>query len=84
MGTLSPASWAIHGASLPPHHAGTNATKLPSRHFSIGISILDMIRSRCGSGFHRHTISLTQIEFFFRVFARWGVAWCGHLRNPLP
>jgi len=22
--------------------------------------------------------------FFFCVFARWGVAWCGHLRNPLP
>jgi len=30
-GKLSPASWAIRGPLLPPHHAGVGATKLPSR-----------------------------------------------------
>ena len=31
----------------------------------------------------RHTTLLTHTTFF-RVFAWWGVAWCGRLRNPLP
>ena len=32
----------------------------------------------------RHTTPPTHTNLFIWVFARWGVGWCGHLRNPLP
>jgi len=31
----------------------------------------------------QHTTPLIHINSF-KFFARWGVAWCGHLSNPLP
>jgi hypothetical protein len=31
----------------------------------------------------RHTTPLTHTHFF-KLFARWGVAWCGHLCSPHP
>ena len=42
-GKLSPASWAIRGPRLPPHHAGVGATKLPSSYSHMGASILGVL-----------------------------------------
>ena len=42
-GKLSPASWAICGPLLPPHHAGVGATKLPSSYSPMGASILGVL-----------------------------------------
>ena len=37
-GQAVPASWAIRGPLLPPHHAGVGATKLPSSYSPMGAS----------------------------------------------
>ena len=42
-GKLSPASWAIRGPLLPPHHAGVGATKLPSGYSPMEASILAVL-----------------------------------------